>query len=114
MYTLVGSLSFVGAVLIYPGWSWARRKNPELDSWPLVLPLAGTCLWVFLNELSIGAPGMRNVPEMLGVLIVAIVAAYLKFFYFDRKFSGRAVGLVLAFAIVAIATFAFRLFTPQL
>jgi hypothetical protein len=57
---------------------------------------------------------MRNVPEMLGVLIVAIVAAYLKFFYFDHKFGGRPIGMVLAFAIVAIVTLAFRLFTPQL
>ena len=114
MYTLVGALSFVGAVLIYPGWSWAKRKNPELDSWALVLPLAGTFLWVFLNELGIGAPGMRNVPEMLGVAIAAIVAAYLKFFYFDRKFGGRPISIALAVAIVAVVTLAFRIFTPPL
>jgi H+/Cl- antiporter ClcA len=69
---------------------------------------------VFLNELSIGAPSLRNVPEMVGVLIAAIVAAYLKFFYFDRKFGGRPISIVLAFAIVGVVTIVFRLFTPQL
>jgi hypothetical protein len=114
VFTLVGAISFVGAVLIYPGWSLARRKNRELSSWPLLLPLAGTGLWVVLNESGIGVPGMRNVPEMLGVLIVAVIVAYFQFFYFNRRFGGRPIGLILSFAIVAVVTLVFRLVTPQL
>ncbi|MDO9129279.1 MAG: hypothetical protein Q7U34_05370 [Anaerolineales bacterium] len=98
---------------ISPGWFWAKKRIPQ-SFWLFLLPVAGIGLWVFLTALGIGAQSLANLIEVLGVVVAAVVAAYLKFFVFDRRFGNKPLGVVVAFVIVAVVTVAFRLFTPQL
>jgi len=63
---------------------------------------------------DIGAQSLSNLSEVLGVVVAAVAAAYLKFFAFDRWFGNKPLSVVVAFVIVAAVTIAFRLLTPQL
>jgi len=113
VFVLVAVLSLVGAALIFPGWLWARKRKGQ-SFWLLVLPAAGIILWLGLSLLPIGAQSLSNLAEVFGVVVAAVIVAYLKFFILDRKFGNSPVGMVIAFIVVAIVTVAFRLFTPEL
>ena len=113
MIFLFGTLALVGAALILPGWIWAKRKS-EQNLWLFFLPAVGIGLWVFLTVVGVGAQSLSNLSETLGVVVVAVIAAYLKFLVFDRKIENRTQGTAVAFVIVVLATVAFRLFTPHL
>jgi len=109
---MFGVLSLLGAALIAPGWLWAKKHNPQ-TLLLFLLPVAGIGLWVLLTAFGIGAQSLSNLIEVLGVVVAAVVAAYLKFLVFDRRFGNKPLGVVAAFVIVAVVTIAIRLFTPQ-
>jgi hypothetical protein len=106
-------LSLVGAVLIVPGWLWAREQIPQTFLL-FLLPVAGIGLWVRLTAAGIGAQSLSNLSEVLGVVVAAVAAAYLKFLVFDRRCGNNPVGMVATCVVVTVATIAFRLFTPQM
>jgi len=70
-------LAISGAALISPGWYWARAQNPQSLSL-LLLPAAGIGLWVALTAMGVGARSLSNLSEVLGVVVAAVGAAYLK------------------------------------
>lgn len=113
MIVMFGALSLLGAALIVPGWLWAKKRTPQTLSL-FLLPVAGIGLWVLLTASGVGAQSLSNLSEVFGVVAAAVVAAYLKFLVFDRRFENKPLGVVVAFVIVAVVTIAFRLFMPQL
>lgn len=106
-------LSSMGAALILPGWFSAKKQHPQ-SFLLFFLPFAGIGLWVLLTVLGLGAQRLSNIAEVLGVVVISVVVAYLKFFVFDRRFFNKSHGVVIAFIIIVVVTIAFRLFTPLL
>jgi hypothetical protein len=106
-------VSLLAATLILPGWLWARRLHPQ-SFWLFLLPLGGVALWIIIIALDIGPQSLANVIEIFGVAGSAVMAAYLKFFVFDRHERLRPQGIVVAVAIVVIVTLGLRLFMPVL
>ena len=109
-------ISLAGAALVAPGWLWARRHGPQA-LWPLFLPTLGVVFWFFLVMLHIGPQSLSNLIEAPGVMVGAVIAAYLKFFVLDRRLEsekGKEAGSLLVFLLVAAVAIAFRAFTPLL
>lgn len=106
-------LSLIGAALIFPGWFFAKKQDPQ-SIWLFLLPVAGIGIWVSLTALGIGAQSLSNLIEVLGVVVAAVFAAYLKLFVLDRRFGNKALGILVTFVVVVLVTVAFRLFTPRL
>jgi cytochrome bd-type quinol oxidase subunit 2 len=113
MFELAAMISLIGAALIAPGWFVARKRHRP-TAVLLLLPAAGVCLWFILVDSGIGSQSLSNLVELFGVAFVAVVAAYLKYFYFDRKIGNKSIGLAVTFLIIVAAAIAFRLFTPGL
>ena len=113
MIAFFGIVSLVGAGLILPGWILARRQAPQ-GLWLFALPLGGTMFWLLLTVLDVGAQSLANIIEVYAVAGIAVLAAYLKFFVFDRFSSVPGRSVVLAVAIVAVVTLGLRLFMPGL
>ena len=106
-------LLLISVVLFISGWLLAKKKYPQTFLTFFLLTV-GIVLWVLLTSLGFGAQSLANFIEVFGVVVVAVAAAYLKFFVFDHWFSNKHLGFVVALVIVVVVTIAFRLFMPSL
>jgi len=107
------ALALLPAVLIAPGWYWAKKRYSQ--TWLLLfLPTAGIVFWMLLTFAGVGPQSLSNLIEVFFVAVAAIAAAYLKFLLFDRIDSTRSRGNLFAVAIVVVVTIGLRLFMPWL
>ena len=107
------SLALLPAVLITPGWYWAKKRYSQ--TWLLLLlPTAGIVFWMLLIFAGVVPQSLSNLIEVFFVAVAAVAAAYLKFLLFDRIDSTRSRGNLFAVAIVAGATIGLRVFMPWL
>jgi hypothetical protein len=106
-------MAIIGALLILPGWIWARKKVSQTP-FILGLPIVGIVSWIGLTSIGIGAQSLSNIVEIFIVFAVSICSAYLKFAFFDRNMNHKSHGTFYASAIVLFVTIGLRLFMPTL
>jgi len=106
-------LATIAGLLIWPGWRWANKREPQ-SYWICFLPAGGLCLWVLLTAIGFGAQSMANVVETFVVALLSVVVAYLNFFVGDRQLVSRAVRDGVAVATVVVIVTLLRAFTPVL
>ena len=113
MAALFTVLSLLAVLLILPGWLWFRRKQPQ-SPWLLALPIFGIALWVALTMGGVGPQSLSNIVESFGVAATAVAVTYVKFLALDRSPALHSRGTAIAFGVVALVTFGFRLLMPSL
>jgi hypothetical protein len=113
MIILIGILSILGIVFILPGWLVANKRSRQ-SILLFTLPITGIIVWLFLYEFYFSQGSLANLSELFYIVLISIMAAYFKFFIFDRVFINKSFGLIIVFLIVIIVTFAFRIFMPVL
>jgi hypothetical protein len=113
MFALFAVLSLLAVLLILPGWLWFRRKQPQ-SPWLLALPVFGVALWLLLTVSGLGPQSLSNIVESFGVAATAVVVTHVKFLALDRSQVLRRRGTVIAFVVVTLVTFGFRLLMPSL
>ncbi len=113
MIALFLMLTIIAGILILPGWYWANKGQPQ-KFWICFLPAAGLALWMLLTALGFGAQSLANLVETPVIAGVAVVAAYLKFFVFDKSSALNSYGKIFAIAAVMLATIILRTIMPVL
>ncbi len=111
MILLLIILAAVAGVLILPGWYWSKKNRPQ-PAIICLLPVAGLMLWLLLISLGFGAQSLANVMEAPVIAAVAVMAAYAKFFIFDRVSALSPYGKIFVIVVVLISTVALRAFMP--
>ena len=69
---------------------------------------------MLLTALGFGAQSLANLVETPVVALVSVVAAYVKFFIFDKSSALNTYGKIFAVAAVMLATIVLRTFMPVL
>ena len=111
MILLLTILATVAGVLILPGWYWSNKSRPQ-PAMICLLPVAGLILWLLLISLGFGAQSLANVMEAPMIAAVAVMAAYSKFFIFDRVSALSPYGKIFVIVAVLVTTVALRTFMP--
>lgn len=109
MIVLFVILAIISAALIFPGWIFARRRNPQGPA-ILFLALPGIILWTVLTAAGVGAQSLANIIEIFGITAVSVITAYIKLFIMDRRELKHA-GII-SLLIVLGVTLLLRLFMP--
>jgi hypothetical protein len=106
-------MSLLAALLIVPGWVWAKPHRPW-SGWIFALPFAGVGLWVVLAVLGLGSQSSGNIVETLIVVVSAVIASY-SLLFLSRRFNfTQAKGTAIAYAAVLAIVLFLRLFMPAL
>lgn len=113
MIFLIGTLSLLGAALIFPGWIWSKSNQPA-TLWIMALPLGGMLFWIMLTAFGVGAQSLANLVELIPIAVSAVLAAYLKIFFLDMRQFGRGRSSLMAVGVVALVAFGLRIFMPVL
>jgi hypothetical protein len=112
MIAVILGISFLGILLIAPGWFWFRRNHSQ-TAWLLVLPIFGAGLWLTLAVLGIGPQSLSNVVEMFFIVAAAVLVTYIKFLVLDR-IRVKKYGPWLAYAAIGVVTIIIRLYMPDI
>lgn len=106
-------LVVLAVALCLPAWLYARQRQGA--SWLLLLlGVPATIVWALLTAAGVGAQSLSNLIEVLGLLLLSVVACHFQVFLLDRFLSRPPHTSMWLAGVLVLVALLLRLTTPLL